>query len=136
MSQYFSDGSIPFRAGDPANERRDYLEWCAKVRAIRYLPEYKLRKLWKLNFSPKDIEADRHHAVFPVKASRVRPGLNPEKRGKTMTRRGVDRRYAKILLSEATRIVKWHRLEPATLASVRADIENFSALVKKLHKGA
>lgn len=124
---------VPTKLGDTSG---DYLRWKHSVLAVRDLPEYKLRKLWKLNFSAKDIENDKHWTVFPPSQAmrqRVKPGMAiGEKRGRAVSERGRQRAYAKALLAEAQRLLDFHRLDDAMLERVRADRDGFIRLVQSL----
>jgi hypothetical protein len=117
--------------------RQDYLEWRSQVLAVRDLPEYKLRKLWKLNFSAKDIAANKHWEVFPPQElrKRVKPGMAVgEGRGKAITARGRQRAYAQALLDKARHLLQFHRLDSGMLALVRQDVVVFQALVARFKK--
>ncbi len=125
MAEGTWDGPIT-RLGDTTG---DYMRWKGQVLQIRDLPEYKLRKLWKLNFSPKDIENDKHWSVYPPPGERVRvkPGMQPgEGRGRALTERGLQRCYATVLLHEAERILQFHRLDANMLQQVRANVATFN----------
>src|ERR1017187_956340 len=98
----FTDMVLPTKLGDTTN---DYQIWKAAVAKIRDLPEYKLRKLWKKNFSPADIAADKHWEVFPVKDPVVRQEAHMAKRQAREGRRGpsLNLLSIQILFAEALR---------------------------------
>ncbi len=130
MSEGTWDGPTT-RLGDTS---ADYARWKAMVRPIRDLPEYKLLKLWKLNFSPKDIEHNKHWTVFPPPSDtrkRVKPGMTVgENRGRALTDRARKRNYAKVLLQEGERMLQFHRHDAPMLEQLRNDVVAFKALVE------
>ena len=128
-------GSMPSRMGDTS---KDYGLWRNAVWKVRELPEYKMRKLWKLNYSPADIEADKHWEVFPpggrVKKLAEAEMRQSERRGARLTNHGIDRKYASALRHEAERMLRVYRMDPEEVARLRADVEKFKALEISLKK--
>jgi hypothetical protein len=125
------------RLGDTS---RDYARWKSDVLVIRHLPEYKLRKLWKMNFSVADIAADKHYEVYPTmrrakeKAARKEkeaPGMR-EKRGRGMSDAAIDLAYAEAVRDAAERLLYYNRLEPAQLRRVRDDFARFRQIANRL----
>lgn len=128
------DIAIPHKLGDTS---ADYARWRAEVLQIREISEYKLRKLWKLNFSPKDIEQDKHWAIYPPNRPvkrRVAPQMTSE-RGKALSVKKKQWIYARALYQAAESILQFYRLDTATLAETRKELEGFKELMKKFaHK--
>ncbi|MFA5897672.1 MAG: hypothetical protein WC829_01035 [Hyphomicrobium sp.] len=126
---------MPTKLGDTS---KDYAEWRAKVWAVRELPEYKMRKLWRLNYTPDDIANDRHWEVYPQnRAAQRRQEIETRlsaRRGARLTNHGIDRKYATALRSEAERMLRVYRMDPEEVARLRADVEKFKALEISLKK--
>lgn len=130
VSYLAPDVHLPGRLGDTTD---DYLRWKAEVARVRFLPEYKLRKLWRLNYSPLDIAHDRHHEVYPPRVKRVPRGtLRRERRGAALSGRAIRLSLARALLRDIRRILAQHRLEPRELALARDCEERFARLVEAL----
>ena len=125
------DTYIPHKLGDTS---ADYARWRAEVLAIRDLPEYKLRKLWKANYSPKDIAQNKHWAMYPPQGQtrkRLAPGTSQEaKRGRTLGDKKKTWIYAKALHEAAEFILTFYRLEPAMLEQTRKEAGDFLALMR------
>ena len=129
---------IPHKLGDTSG---DYQRWRAEVMAIRDLPEYKMRKLWKENFSPKDIAEDKHWAIYPPPApdrKRIAPGTPQDaKRGRTINEKKKAWIYARALHEAAESILTFYRLDSTMLKETRDELENFKQLMRKhSHKSA
>lgn len=128
-------GSMPSRMGDTS---KDYGLWRNAVWKVRELPEYKMKKLWRLGYSPADIEADKHWAVYPPdKATKKRIEAElaqSARRGARLTNHGIDRKYASALRTEAERMLRVYRMDPEEVARLRADVEKFKALEISLKK--
>ncbi len=126
MPQYFApDVHLPLKLNDPARVKQDYLEYRAKVLAERWMPEYRIKKLWQHNFSIKDIRADRHYVLFPNLAQQTK---EQELKQKQKKRRALGRKsmYAKLVRAmkdELDLILKYHRLAPRELAEARRLIQ-------------
>lgn len=124
--------TIPHKLGDTSE---DYARWRAEVLAIRDMPEYKLKKLWKANFSPKDIAANRHWEMFPPPQpikKRIAPGIRQEdKRGRRISEKKKAWVYARALKQAAEALLAFYRMESAMLAETRKEMEHFTALMKK-----
>ena len=134
----FPHGFMASRLGDTS---RDYEEWKWHVAKVRELPEYKLRKLWKMNFSPKDIAADKHWEVYPpvgVRRKKVAPGTPQEtKRGRTLGAKKKNWIYARALKEAAQGILDFYRLDSIMLGEVRRELAQFTELTKTYsHKPA
>lgn len=132
---------MPILASPWGDWRDDYQRWKADVLAVRLLPEYKLKKLWKLNFTPRDIEQNRHYEVFPQMRRAERKDESADdptmRRGRALSDKGIDWRYARALRNEAEDLLRYHRLLPAQVARVRKDLARFSKLARTIKvKGA
>ncbi len=127
------DTTIPDPHGVDARQRA-YAQWRAAVLRVRDMSESRLRKLYKHNYSPEDIAADRHWAEFPPQRlnRRFKPGMAiGEKRGRLLTPRDRQRFYAQALWRQAEWLLNYRRLEGDMLATVRADVETFKKLVER-----
>lgn len=128
------DTYIPHKLGDT---RVDYVRWRAEVLQIRDMSESKLRKLWKLNFSLKDIAQDKHWAIYPPNRPvkrRVAPKMTSE-RGRTLSAKKKQWIYARALYQAAESILQFYRLDTAMLVETRKELEGFRELMKKFaHK--
>ena len=130
MAEQFVSGFLATKLGDTT---RDYQQWKAQVRSVRDLPEYKMRKLWKLNYSVRDIAADRHWEIFPpAQAQRQARGRDhSEKRGAKIGAQRKSYLYAKALCQVARTLLTFHSLEPGVRAETQKELEQFEELVKK-----
>lgn len=138
MVEQLADGHMVLRLGDTSG---DYYKWRAEVWAVRELPEYKMRKLWKLNFSAADIAADKHWAVYPPNKpvrERVMPGARvSDKRGRTISDKKINWIYARALREAAENVLQFYRLDTPQLERVRKERDSFVDLVKRYaHKKA
>jgi hypothetical protein len=132
------DTYIPHKLGDTS---ADYARWRAEVLAVRDMSESRLRKLWKANFSPADIAADKHWAMFPPNPpnrKHIAPGTPQEaKQGRTIGDKKINWIYARALQQAAQSILAFYRLEPAALERTRKQLAEYTDLVKKFsHKGS
>jgi len=133
MVEQMPDMFLTTRLGDTS---RDYAEWRAKVLDVRLLPEYKLKKLWKLNFTPQDIAADRHWEVFPpdrhLRIKKVRGiQVDGSRRGRAISQKKKDWIYARALRDAADGLLLYHALSPEMRTQVQKERDHFAALVKK-----
>lgn len=112
----------------------EYQRWRREVLAIRDMAEYRLKRLWRLNFSPADIAADKHWEIYPPpKPARAKPGIAiGEGRGRGVSERSVHLRYAQALLREARGLLQYSRMEPRVLERVRRDEAKFKQIVTEL----
>ena len=116
---------------------KSYYQWRVEVLRNTDMAEYRLRKLYRLGFTPQDIARDRHHEVFPppkLRVKRVAPHSKAT-RGRTLGAKRKAWIYAKVLHEAAESILLFYRLEPAMLAEVRADAARFKELRRKYHPG-
>ena len=116
-----------------------YHQWKAEVLKIRDMAEYKLYKLWKLNFTPADIEADKHWAIFPPdRATRQRKILgrtDDTPRGRTLGYKKKQWLYARALFDVADGLLTFHSLDQAMREATVKERDAFRELMKKFeHK--
>jgi len=128
-------GSMPSRMGDTS---KDYGLWRNEVWKVRELPEYKMKKLWRLNYTPADIAADKHWEVYPPTGN-TRKAIEREmaqsaRRGARLTNHGIDRKYASALRHECERMLRVYRMDPEEVARLRKELAQFKALEISLKK--
>lgn len=132
MVEQLPDGHMVLRLGDASG---GYQRWRAEVLEIRELPEYKLRKLWKLNFSAADIKSDKHHAVCPPdRAARHRKAIGRKedtKRGRAVSAKRKAWLYARALRDVAEGLLTFHNLDSAMRAELTKERDSFVELMKK-----
>jgi len=111
---------------------RDYQEWKRHVEKHTMLPEYKMRRLWKMNFSSTDIKADKHHAVFPVGPPRPIKPDSGRKRGRSVSERGLLLFYARAMRNAAAVLLAHYNMTPEMRERVAAEHKRFQGLVNDL----
>ena len=120
---------------------KNFHQWKSAVLKHTDMSESRLRKLWRLGFTPEAIAKDEHHAVYPPdKASRARQraGISEgQLRGKNLGDKRISWMYASALCDVAEGILRFHSLDPATRDRIMKELEGFKALmIKYSHKGA
>lgn len=118
---------MPPRLGDA---KADYLKWRAEVLDQYYLPEYKLKKLWTMNFGVGDIVAGRHHSVFPPPRDgegrpRLTLDLSKVSSGRKLRASSVDFAYAKALELTCVRLLRTYRMDLEQRQRLIADHKRF-----------
>jgi hypothetical protein len=118
---------------------KNFHQWSAEVLKIRDMAQYKLFKLWKLNFTPADIAANKHHVIYPPdRATRRRTALGrteEQKRGKKLSAKKKQWLYARALRDMAEAVLAFHSMEQAMIDETRKELEGFKELMKKFaHK--
>lgn len=127
------DTYIPHKLGDTT---ADYARWKAAVAAVRDLPEYKLRKLWKANFSPADIAADKHWALYPpqrISSKLLRARTEPTSKLERGRNIGAKRKawlYSMALRNVAQAILTGHSLDAKMRAETEKELARFEELTK------
>ena len=120
----------------PGNDftSKTFHEWKSAVLAHTDMAEHRLRRLYRLGFTPADIKADKHHAVFPPPVDRrIRKvaGISPDQiRGKNLGEKKINWMYASALRDVAQAILKYHSLDAKTRARVQKELINFDSLVQ------
>ena len=120
----------------PGNDftSKTFHEWKSAVLAHTDMAEHRLRRLYRLGFTPDDIKADKHHAVFPPpRDTRIRKvaGISPDQiRGKNLGEKKINWMYASALRDVAQAILKYHSLDAKTRARVQKELINFDSLVQ------
>ena len=128
------DTYIPHKLGDTS---ADYARWRGAVLQVRDLPEYKLRKLWKANFSPKDIEQDKHWALYPpqrISSKLLRAQVEPNakiERGRNIGNKRKMWLYFRALRDVAKVILQHHSLDSAMRAEIETELAHFEKSVKE-----
>ena len=127
----------------PGNDftSKTFHEWKSAVLAHTDMAEHRLRKLYRLGFTPDDIKADKHHAVFPPpRDTRIRKvaGISPDQiRGKNLGEKKINWMYASALRDVAQAILQYHSLDDKTRARIIADRNHFVDLVRQYsHKSS
>ena len=123
----------------PRGMDTDFHRWKAEVLKQIYLPDYRLHKLWKLNFKPADVASPKLYQVYPTldpkyqaaRGKRRGIGIDPQQRGRCLLKRARQLNYAKALKREAERMIRFHRMEPADLEDARFELAQFESLVQK-----
>lgn len=132
MTEQFPDGHMVLRLGDTSG---DYYKWKAAVWAVRELPEYKMRKLWKLNFSIKDIEQDKHWAVFPpdgkARKRKVLGRSEETARGRKVSHKKKLWLYARACRDVAEGLLAFHALDSAMRTGTIAERDHFANVMKE-----
>lgn len=135
------DGPQGAKLGDSSKDA--YFRFRAEVQAVRWLPDYKIRKIWKAGLTVKDVENDKHYALFPTMNRPTGPQqrenlLKKEKRGSTLSRHTIELRMLTAALRAVENVLQYHRLEPDDLEWARAmccGLDDKVRAIKRAHRG-
>ena len=122
-------------AGGNDRTSKNYNQWRVAVLKVRDMAEYKLFKLWKMGFSLADIEADKHHAVFPPdQPTRIRKALGrdeDQKRGRKISEKKKLWLYARACRDVADGILQFHSIDRAMRESVKKERDHFDKVMRE-----
>ncbi len=100
---YFTEGVLTLPLGDRARVKDEYMQWRGEVLATVFLPEYKLKRLWRENYSVKDIQGGKHYEIWPR--------MNPlHQAASAMDRRPIRR-------------LSWHAVQIRVLGAMRDELK-------------
>ena len=120
---YFSDVMLTTPLGSRDRMRQDYQEWRAAVLAVRDLPEYKIRRLWKENYSVADIEQNKHYEIWPRMNPAWKPAQEARRHGRAISARSMFQAGMRAALRAMKREFEWRLKYHRVDVHVRAKTE-------------
>lgn len=120
---------------------KQFHEWKAEVLQILDMSEHQLRKLYKMHFTPADIQANKHWAVYPPdRKTRLKQAIGMgenQPRGRRLSEKRKFYLYAKACRDVADGILTYHSLEIEMRAAVKIERAHFDSVMKaNAHVGA
>jgi len=110
----------------------EYNTWRAAVSHVIYLPEYKLKKLWRLHYTVEDIAANKHHAVFPLPKPKLGIGKHNPKRGRRLMPKAMDIAALKAMQKTYEHFLRFNSLGEKGFEHARQRIEGIKWQIEKM----
>lgn len=133
----FTDGHLVLPLGAKDRIRQDYMQWAASIREYTFLPDYKLKRLWKENFSLEDIKADKHRALWPGRQTRAKlEARGVFRRGPSMRWERVQAKALRAARRDLQETVLLNRLDSVVRGQAERAIEHLAGVIKALEAPA